>query len=88
MRKQIVEARTKDLPEDVAERLQGFNGTPDEFTTNIVADLIRGYLRKKYGSTDRWLAPLQRMIGNKEQLNQWELEAVKRVIREVDGREG
>lgn len=87
--KHIVESRTKDLPEEVAERLQGFNGTPDQFATNIVADLLRGYLRKNYGSREFWMPHLQRMLDNKDRMGDDPhlLAAVKQVIKEVNGTE-
>lgn len=85
--KRVVTHNTRDLPNPKAQRLQGFNGTVDQLLINLNIDTLRTYLQENYGPMSAWLPPLQRMIGNHDRMTRWELAAVKRVIREVDGKE-
>jgi len=86
--KRVIEHRTKPLPEGTAQRLQGFNGNMDQLLINLKADILKEYLQEEYGPVAAWVAPLQRFIQGKARLNKWELAAVKRVIKEVNGTEG
>jgi len=88
LRKQIATHNTRDLPEGTANRLHGFNGNMDQLLINLKVDLLKEYLQEEYGPVAAWVAPLQRLIQGKARLNKWELAAVKRVIKEVNGTEG
>lgn len=87
LRKQIVTSNTKDLPEKTAQRLSGVYGSVDELIISLNVDSLKDHLNEKYGSSENWMPRLQELLEAHEQLDRWRVEAVKRVIQEVNGKE-
>ena len=89
LRKEIVKHNFPDLPDDVAERLNGVNGSVEQICLQVGVELLRKYLIDKYGEDKQaHISSLKRMLANRHRMMPIELKAVQWMLKKLDGKGG